>query len=437
MNLKPFQVSLCAMALALAQTVPVAAQVQIKSTFNANNVILPSSQYTPSEPYSADVWVFNENQRYDGQFYNKIWATPDDDASGRKWYDPDYELTDGSIAWQQATAPFSSDAEYRGQPSFRWVEAEIMGEMYMRRTFTIDEPVLKNIYLACGHDDAPSEWYINGVLVHSVSDGWNNDETVLLTAEQKELIKMDGTPNVLAVHVHQNWGGAFADCGLYEADMSESKYYLAPVEYGSWPCKYYLLNYNTDLADAEAANWASLEEDENDWIEGVGPFSNDENMFYITEWPSQARPILVRRHFNLTADDLQKIMEGTLQLLCSYDEFPIVYINGERLWSANGYNDNNYAEYTIPEEMKQKLRVGDNVLAVSLQQGGGGGHIDYALALVSDYVPLSIGNVVSNANGRIKDGRIYSTTGVYLGKDSHNLQKGVYIVDGRKTVMGN
>ncbi|MGI6243454.1 MAG: hypothetical protein ACOYJK_07990 [Prevotella sp.] len=437
MKFKPLPVSLCALVIALAQALPAAAQEQVKSTFNSDNVILPSSQYTPSEPYTADVWVFNENRRYEDQYYNKIWTTPDDDASGRKWYDPAYELTDGSIAWQQAKAPFSSDAYYKDQPSFQWVNVDIMGEMYMRRTFTIDKPVQRDIYLACGHDDAPSEWYINGELVHKVADGWNNDETVLLTPEQKKLIKMDGSPNVLAVHVHQNWGGAFADCGLYEADMTESKYYLAPVAFGPWSCKYYLLNYNEDLADAEAANWASPEEDESDWIAGVGPFSNDDNMFYTTEWPSQVRPILVRRHFNLTADDLQQIKDGQLQLSCSYDEDPIVYINGVKLWSAAGYNDNDYAVYVVPEEMKQQLREGDNVLAVSLRQGDGGGHIDYALALVRDYVPTSIGQAFSQVGSRVGDGRIYSTTGVYLGTNTHNLPKGVYIVDGRKAVMGN
>ena len=68
------------------------------------------------------------------------------------------------------------------------------------------------------HDDAPCEYYINGELIWSETDGWYEDEVVRLTDEQKALIKTDGkTINVFAFHVHQNWGGRYADGGLYTA----------------------------------------------------------------------------------------------------------------------------------------------------------------------------------------------------------------------------
>ena len=68
------------------------------------------------------------------------------------------------------------------------------------------------------HDDAPCEYYINGVQVVAETDGWYEDEVVRLTDEQKALIKADGsTINVFAFHVHQNWGGRYADGGLYTA----------------------------------------------------------------------------------------------------------------------------------------------------------------------------------------------------------------------------
>lgn len=410
------------------------AQDKITSTFNPENVILPSSQYTPGQPYQAKVWVCNTGQNYDSQYYNHVWATPDNDAEGRPWYAIDYEPTDGQYAWEDRTAPFSSDEYYKDQKSYQWVTAEIMGEMYMRRSFTINSPISKSVFLTTGHDDAPSEWYINGVKVYSADDGWNNDDYVLLTDEQKALIKTDGTENILAVHVHQNWGGAFADCGLYEADMAVDRNYLSTVAEGPWECLYYILNYNEDIAVAETAGWASNEEDEGDWISGVGPFSNDANMFLVTEWPSQVRPILIRRHFNLTATDIADMHDGELKLTCSYDENPKVYLNGTLIWSATGWNDNNYAEHTVTAEQKELLKEGDNVLAVSLTQGNGGGHIDYGLKLTKEYIPTAIAGTQTGITEAAGDNRVYNLNGQYIGTSAANMSKGIYIVNGKKYV---
>lgn len=426
--------------MAAIHAVPSHAQ-EIKSHFNSSKPILPCSQYTPDAPYNATVWVYNDGQRYADQYYNHIWGTPLVDAEGREWFEPAYELTDGGgtdSKWTDATAPFSSDEYYLGQKSYRWITSEIMGEIYMRRTFTLTSPMEGNIFLACGHDDAPSEWYINGTLVHTVSDGWNNDEYVLLTDEQKALIKTDGSENLIAVHVHQNWGGAFADCGLYEADMTETRTLLHTVANGPWECKYYLLNYNSDIEEAEAVGWASEDENEDDWISGVGPFSNDDNMFYITEWPSQARPILVRRHFTMTSDDMAAIDDSELKLSCSYDENPKMYLNGTLVWSATGWNDNNYATVILNDEQKKLLHEGDNVLAVSLTQGGGGGHIDYGMELEKpfSYSGISAPGATETATEANTDIRIFNLYGQYLGTSADNLPKGIYIRGGKKLVLG-
>lgn len=426
---------LCLFAIA-AMACGASAQDKIVSTFNAANVILPSSQYTPDQPYDAWVWVYNKGERYDESKYNVVQGVPDADGQGRQWYDPAYELTDGEIAWNEATAPFSSDEYYKNHKSYRWVTSDVMGDIYMRRTFTLDSPVAGTVFMAVGHDDAPSEWYINGVQVHTVSDGWNNDEYVLLTDDQKALLKTDGSENVIAVHVHQNWGGAFADCGLYAADMTVERAFLPTVnETESWDCAYYLLNYNSDLTAAQAAKWYGDDEDESDWIKGVGPFSNDDNMFYVTEWGSQVHPILIRRHFTLTESDLDAINAGTLKLVASYDENPTFYLNGTKIWSATGWNDNDYASSTFRPTVKSKLRVGDNVLAVSLTQGGGGGHIDFGLKLVEPYTPTGIGHATSRPSAAGGDNRVYDINGRLVGTSTRGLGKGVYIINGKKIAV--
>lgn len=424
--------SLITGSLLALMSMSAAAEGMVYGVFNAEKVILPSSQYTPESPYQATIWVHNTQQSYNSQYYNQIWATPPVDSEGRNWYEVAYS-TEGQSDWTTATAPFSSDEYYKGQKSYQWVTVEIMGEMYMRRSFTVDKPIDCTVYLTAGHDDAPSEWYLNGVLVYSATDGWNNDDYVALTDEQAALIKTDGTENILAVHVHQNWGGAFADCGLYGSDMYYTESYLSTVESGAWNCHYYILNYNDDIAVAESKDWASVEEDESDWIEGVGPFSNDQNMFYTTEWPSQVRPILIRRHFTLDSETIESINTGNMQLSCSYDENPKVYLNGKLIWSATGWNDNNYAQYSLTEEDKQLLREGDNVLAVSLTQGGGGGHIDYGLSIVESYDASEI--VTPIVNIRPTDTRIYDLSGHYMGESTKELDNGIYIINGKKQLI--
>ncbi|UKK49100.1 hypothetical protein L6475_03825 [Prevotella sp. E9-3] len=405
----------------------------IVSTWNPKNVLLPASQFTPTQRWSADVMVFNTGQEYADAYYNKVWGTPNDDSEGRHWYEPDYKLTNGAKEWEQQTAPFSSDETYIGQKSYRWITTGIMGEIYLRRTFTLSSQVLHDIFLACGHDDSPSEYYINGTLVFTSSDGWNNEEHVLLTAEQKALIKTDGSENVLAVHVHQNWGGAYADCGLYEADMRIENILLPTLGNGPWPCSYYLLNKNEELSKLNPKQWTGRCVIEDDWAMGYGPFSNSPDMFLTTGWGSDRLPLLIRRHFSLSASDLATINENTYELMCSYDENPKIYLNGTLIWSATGWNDNDYAHYILTKANKALLKEGDNVLAVSLTAGNGGGHIDYGLSITKPYVPSRINDTKSVLSSTLSDMNAYDLNGRRISSLA-TAQKGIYIVNGKKII---
>lgn len=429
--------AVCGLALAPCEA---KAEGNIVNYMNAANVILPSSQYSPDSPYECQTWVFNGGA-YVADNYNKILGTPADDADGHKWYDPEYQLTvdeGNSIAWQLKPSPYYDDDNGAVQSAgYGWTAPGFTADFYGRRTFTLNEELpLENIILACGHDDAPCEYYINGVLVVAVNDGWENGMWRVLSDEHKALIKTDGTENVLAFHVHQNWGGAFADCGLYGADMSRATTLLNTVADGKWPCKAYMLNYNSDIPVAEAAGWAAGTEDESDWMETFGPMSNDANMFLITQWPSQVRPILIRRHFTFTADDMASLADAELKLTCSYDENPKIYLNGTLIWSTTGWNDNNYASYTLTEAQRGLLYEGDNVLAVSLSQGEGGGHIDYGLQIVAPYDNSGIISPEAEVNVvREADNRVFNLHGQYLGTSTDRLPRGIYVVGGKKTVI--
>ena len=203
----------------------------------ANIAILPSSFYDGDIEWKAWTWVYNSGQYYGyasetNPNYNWILGEPATDAEGREWYEPDYDMSPKGddlnevadpenpfpIVWEEHDAPFSSASEYNGRTSYQWTTGEVIADIYIRRFFTLDASVTLDapVYLACTHDDSPCEYYINGELVYSTEDGWEDKgRFILLTDEQKALIKLNGEENVVAVHVHQNWGGALADVGLY------------------------------------------------------------------------------------------------------------------------------------------------------------------------------------------------------------------------------
>ena len=132
--------------------------------------------------------------------YNKIIGTPKK-QDGKAWYEPDYSVLDWTYG--DGVLPNFGD----GKPA----------DVYAVRFFTVDGEIPSTVYMPAAHDDAPCEYYINGELIWSETDGWKEDEVVRLTDSQKALIKTDGSVNVFAFHVHQNWGGRYADGGLYTA----------------------------------------------------------------------------------------------------------------------------------------------------------------------------------------------------------------------------
>ena len=173
-----------------------------------DDAILPSIKYGGS--YSAHTKLFNADYDYgDGQtnnaHFNQIVGTPDNDGSSKAWYAADYTMTD----WTYGNSALPNFGD--GKPA----------DIYVRRYFIVNNDLPSTVYMPAPHDDAPCEYYINGELVWSRTGtepsvvGWHEDEVVRLTDAQKTLIKTDGTVNVFAFHVHQNWGGRYADGGLY------------------------------------------------------------------------------------------------------------------------------------------------------------------------------------------------------------------------------
>ena len=203
---------------------------------------------------------------------------------------------------------------------------------------------------------------------------------------------------------------------------------LSGKDAGPWPCVYYLLNSNNDLQGLDPADWTSRCTDESDWIYGYGPLSNSFDDFRVTPWGSEVQPLLVRRHFTLTADDIAVLGKSTLTLTCSYDENPHFYLNGASLWSYTGWNDNDYVSRQFNSRHLSLLREGDNVLSVSLMQGVGGGHIDFSLTMTR---PDSQNGIVGCTTDEDQpQGAVYSLGGVQQDHPAY-----VYIKNNKKYIQ--
>ncbi len=165
---------------------------------------------------------------------------------------------------------------------------------------------------------------------------------------------------------------------------------------------------------------------ESEWISGVGPFSDEVEKYGGTYWDSSNVPILIRRYFTLTAENMAAIQNGTdVVIKCSYDEYPKLYINGNFVWSA--------------DEQKEFLHEGENMLAISLQQGGGSGHVDLGMNLASKYVPGQVGITAPETDRlmpQINDNRIFDLCGRYMGTETDNLPRGIYVRNGKKLILG-
>lgn len=181
---------------------------------NATQEILPSNYYS-NAAWEAKTYVVNYGVFTQWGREKECQGAPDNDSQGRAWYEPAYELTNADFEWEDHQAPFYSGNVYNNKPAYQWTVDNNVADIYIRRSFTLDEPLPEKVYLAIGHDDGVSEFYINGVLVMQTDTHWDNSEFMELPKQLRSVIKTDGTENLFAVHVHNNYGGAYADCGIY------------------------------------------------------------------------------------------------------------------------------------------------------------------------------------------------------------------------------
>ncbi len=111
-------------------------------------------------------------------------------------------------SWKSTEAPFSSSKK---RARTLWTSKNI----WVRRTFTLNDPVINKLFVKLRHDDNV-EVYLNGQLVYSC-ECWNGKAELFPVADaiKNKLVKGE---NLLAIHCANTAGGADLDAGLVEEE---------------------------------------------------------------------------------------------------------------------------------------------------------------------------------------------------------------------------
>ncbi len=107
--------------------------------------------------------------------------------------------------WKTGAAPFGDLAAFA---KTEWKTKNL----WVRRSFDLANPLLKDLALKLSHDDNV-EVYLNGSLIYR-AEGWTNNKFTYVPIKAVVLQGLKKENNVLAIHIANTAGGAWLDAGL-------------------------------------------------------------------------------------------------------------------------------------------------------------------------------------------------------------------------------
>ena len=146
----------------------------------------------------------------------------------------------------------------------------------------------------------------------------------------------------------------------------------------AWESKYRLTegrsNYAEPAEDANGHKWTEVDYDDSSWQTLTGPMANSSDRFdevnYI--WEGDDNCFNLRRTFQMDS-----IPEGKYQLLMAHDDGVKVYLNGQQVVDDASYGMS--FTYDIPQSA---FVVGENILAIYVEENSGNQYLDYCLRYV-------------------------------------------------------
>lgn len=175
------------------------------------------------KPLNGAVYVDDKAYRFMGESLQALYPVAAEQAwSGKyttstpsnSWANIDFNDSN----WQTGEAPWGGgDDNYNKTVKTEWSGAN--KDIWVRRSFTLDEINSKALYyLMYKHDDV-FELYINGNRVVSTGETWDiTGKSVLI---DRSLLRTGN--NVLACHCHNTTGGAYVDMGIYLSVLNEAE----------------------------------------------------------------------------------------------------------------------------------------------------------------------------------------------------------------------
>jgi hypothetical protein len=115
-----------------------------------------------------------------------------------------------SSEWENNKMPLGSPS-YQAPYRTTW-EGEY-NTYWIRREFTLDEVNEATSYYFEWYHDDDYEVYVNGTQIHK-ANGWTEANGTPVVKKITNATLNEGK-NVIAIHIQQNTGGAYFDCGLY------------------------------------------------------------------------------------------------------------------------------------------------------------------------------------------------------------------------------
>ncbi len=211
---------------------------------NAQELRAPAYPITTHDPYFS-LWSFGDTLNassikhwtgkdrpligiltVDGKPYQFVGTTPSQynevlPTAEKKGYEVKYTEQQPASGWEKAgfdaaqwktgMAPFGDGAGSNPvKPKNSYTK-----DIWYRRTFDLAKTDWKNLQLNISHDD-DVQVYLNGVSIFESSDFILDYATKPIPEKAINTLKKTG--NVLAIHCHNNTGGAYIDAGLVEEE---------------------------------------------------------------------------------------------------------------------------------------------------------------------------------------------------------------------------
>lgn len=128
------------------------------------------------------------------------------------------------------------------------------------------------------------------------------------------------------------------------------------------------VNYTAAYTESDPGEgWMKTGFNDGQWKKGVAPFGDNKSLVK-TMWLS--KNIWMRRKFNINDLNFNKLF-----LKLSHDDDVEVYLNGEEVYKKVGWT-NKYIYLPIADEVKNKMKKGENILAIHVINNVGGAMLD-------------------------------------------------------------